>query len=300
MRVLKGSLAAVVVLTGVMIWLNRSFWIDAYSGDREPIDLTIGALDLSFRADTSGPSPFELQDAPNTLYVALPAVGIEAAPVPKVTVQGGSAQLKGLISGPTGPLQGAEVVIQRFTTDGAAVVRTQTNAEGRWRVRNMHGGRFRVRAYVPGQFGSSGSEVFFLKDGEIKTHNVNLAGPSDAPIVTGLAFGEAFVGGQGTALVFVANRVIDDLGRTQQVPSAGIQVTLIVDGLSVVLTSSATATTDLQGYATFRFSCAVQTAGQATALINDTAYPVTTTPCQAAPAPIDPGPGDPAEPEPSQ
>lgn len=301
MRVLKASLVAAAVLTGMTMWANRSFWVDAYSGEREPTDLTIGALDLSFRADSSGPSPFRLEEVPNTRHVFLPAVGLESAPSSQVTVQGGGAQLKGLITGPEGPLQGAEVVIQRFTNDGAAVVRTQTNAEGRWRVRNVHGGRFRVRAFVPGQFGSSGSEVFFLADGETRTHNVNLARPSEVPIVRGIPFGDAFVGGQGTAIVFVANRIVDELGKTHQVAGAGVNVTLLVDGVAVVLTSSPTAVTDGEGYATFSFSCAAGSTGQAIAQINDISHAVSVTPCQIPPEPVaPPAPEQPDQEEPAE
>lgn len=285
MRVVKASFVALAAVTGMTMWANRSFWIDAYSGDREPTDLTIGALDLSFRADGSGPSPFQLAEATDTRHLFLPVVGVPPAPTAKVTVQGGDAELKGIITGPAGPLPGAEVVIQRFTNEGAAVVRTQTNAEGRWRVRDVQGGRFRVRAFVPGQFGSSGSEVFFLRDGETRSHNVNLASPSDVPIVRGIPFGEAFVGGQGTAIVFVAHRVVDDAGRTQQVAAAGVDVTLLVDGVSVVLTSSPTAVTDSGGYATFSFSCAGVSTGQAVAQINDSALAISITACQAAPEP---------------
>ncbi len=127
-----------------MIWVNRSFWVDAYSGDREPVDLTISSLDLSFRADGAGESPFQLQAVPNTRSFELQVLGTTQTPDERVTVKGGDAKLAGIITGPSGPLEGAEVVIQRFTSDGAAIVRTRTNAEGRWQVSGVHGGRFRV------------------------------------------------------------------------------------------------------------------------------------------------------------
>jgi hypothetical protein len=282
-RVLKGSLAAAMALAGLMIWANRSFWIDAYSGEREPVDLTIGSLDLSFRADAAGPSPFQVEEVPNTRSVELQVLGSTQTPDEQVTVKGGGAKLAGIITGPSGPLEGAEVVVQRFTNAGAGVVRTQTNSEGRWQVSGVHGGRFRVRAFVPGRYASAGSEVFFLSDGQTKRHNVNLAKPDEESIVRGIVIGNAHVGGTGSTMVFVANREIDDDGKTRQVAASGVEVSLVVRGAAVILTSPESITTGLTGFARFAFDCPGESTGDAQAIVAGKSYPVRITPC------IDPG-----------
>jgi hypothetical protein len=267
----------------MMVWVNRSYWVDAYSGDREPVDLTISSLDLSMRLNEAGDSPFQLEDAPNTRSVELEVLGSSQTPNESVTVKGGTAKLAGIIRGPSGPLEGAEVLIQRFTNAGAAVVRTQTNAEGRWQVSGVHGGRYRVRAFVPGRFASAGSEVFFLSDGDTKHHNVDLASPNEEPIVRGIVIGDAHVGGSGTAMVFVANREIDDDGKTRQVASAGVEVTLLVEVPAVVLTSPESIATGSNGFASFAFDCPGPSTGDAQALVLGKTYPVKITPC------VDPG-----------
>ena len=272
-----------MALAGLVIWANRSFWVDAYLGEREPVDLTIGSLDLSFRADAAGPSPFQLQDVPNTRHVELQVLGTTQTRGERVTVKGGNSKLAGIITGPSGPLEGAEVVVQRFTNAGAAVVRTKTNSEGRWQVSGVHGGRFRVRAFVPGRFASAGSEVFFLAGGETKRHNVNLAKPTEEPIVRGIVIGDAHVGGAGSAMVFVANREIDDDGKIRQVAAAGVEVSLLVDGVAVILTSPELTATGPYGFARFAFDCPGESTGDVQAIVAGKSYPVHITPC------VDPG-----------
>lgn len=265
----------------LMAWVNRSFWADAYFGEREPVDLTIEAIDVSFRAQTSGPSPYRLQEVPNTRHEVLPVV----APKPessKVTVHGGTSELTGFITGPEGPLQGAEVVVQRFTKDGAAVVRTQTNSSGLWRITEILGGRYRVRAYVPSRFGSSGSEVFFLNEGETRSHNVNLSDPSDEPVVSGLVDGKGFVGSGAQAMVFVAIREVDEDGKTRQVAAQGFEVELVLDGVSAVMTSGPTARTGPGGLARFTYDCIEIWNGSATAVVLGRSYQVAVTPCEIA------------------
>jgi hypothetical protein len=109
-----------------------------------------------------------------TSTVAPDLSGVTLAAVPgrtttTVAITGGQASLSGTVNGPPGtpngppaPVPGAEVHIERITTDGVASTNTVTGADGSWSLSGLLGGRYRVRAWRAPDLDLTTPDIFFL------------------------------------------------------------------------------------------------------------------------------------------
>lgn len=264
----------------------------AYAEPAAPAaEVAFGGLDLAVELTPVEPSPFWFAPAPDTrdVPIGLAYEVAEADPAPPL-LTGGTALLKGTVTGPEGPLPGVVVRIERHTRHGMAATDVGTDGLGRWKVDGLAGGRYRVRAWVPGVATMADSAVFFLEEGEPRSLTFTLEPVDPTPRLRFDHRGEIQVGGTGTVAVSVTTRSVDQDGFVVVSGVAGAVVTLEVSGPATVASSPATA--DGDGVARFVVACTGPGSASATITHQAQSLPVTLPLCVAPPPP----PPDPTAP----
>jgi hypothetical protein len=191
--------------------------------------------------------------------------GITLAPVDGVTttrpaIQTGQASIGGSVSSPQGPAPGAIVRIERIA-QGGQVVDVATDAEGKWAIGGIAGGRYRVRAFLPPKLAQPTAEVFFLADGEEHLLNLQLQTFDGAAVAGAVAPDPPALNQLFALAIRVANRTVDANGDGRSVPVPGATVTITSAGGNQVQGGSA-ATADGSGSVTFTLLCKATTATQ--------------------------------------
>ena len=103
--------------------------------------------------------------------VDLPGVGGETT----TTIdEKGTARLVGTVSGPSGPVAGATVRVDRLVAGRVVRHDVLTRRDGRWELRDVPGGRYRVRAFQPPLYAQDGADLRFLADGEEHTFDLQV------------------------------------------------------------------------------------------------------------------------------
>lgn len=195
--------------------------------------------------------------------IVLPPVNGTTTTVPPV--QTGSARLRGSATAPQGPAPGAIVRIERIV-EGGQITDVATDAEGRWELAGIAGGRYRVRAFQPPKLAQPEAEVFFLADGD--DHVVDLSMQSYEGLSTASAMSPAPPNQNQpfTLAIRVATRSVDAEGVVRSQPLVGATVALTSPG-SAQLQGPGSQTTDANGTASFTLICKATTPTQITATV---------------------------------
>jgi hypothetical protein len=162
------------------------------------------------------------------------------------------------VTGPTGPVGGATVEIQRLVGDVAATVQIAAGPGGRWSLPGVLGGRYRVRAWRTPDQTMDSPAIFFLGGSENRTVSLTLATFTGTVVTSAVAPNPPGVDQPANLVVNVSNRTVDGEGIGRAQPVAGVSVQLTGTG-SWRLTSPNPATTDGGGQATWQITC--QTGG---------------------------------------
>ena len=150
----------------------------------------------------------------------------------------GSAVLLGSVTGPAGPVPGATVRIERIVAGGDVRTDVLTGADGRFELRGVPGGRYRVRAFLSPALASSAPEVRFLRDREEHTFDLTMEDQRRLVARAAVAPDPPYLGEDLNLAVVVATRTVDVDGVIRNLPVAGVRVEL--DGLGAwTLRSSA-------------------------------------------------------------
>ncbi len=338
----KPALFGLLACSLAWAWFNRAPVVDAYRDPSSPVELQLDGIDLTVETTPLPPSPFNRAMADDTSRMPPALAYIDPEPAPPVAMSGGSVAISGTVFGaglrsrddtsvppvptttspPTGsddgsadsttvitepepaPLERGVVRLERHTTNGVGVLDLAVDDQGRWGADDLPGGRYRLRAWIPGAATSGTSEVFFLAEGEVSTHRIELSGVDAAPRLELADGGPMFVGLESRVGVVASRRWIDDDGLVVTGPMAGASVILSVSG-PLMVESSETAITDSRGLAQFRVRCSEPgpTSGTAVMGVVTVSGPFPT--CQSVPepapspeAPVDgglPDPGDGAD-----
>lgn len=253
-----GALATIAGLA----WMaaNNGVVLDAYRSDGtvEPLNLR----PLTFSSATIPPGDdgaLALALAPDTSGEDVERVTVDEPEVTEPAVSGGTARLSGQVTGLDVDDAG-EVRLTRVT-DGGRRQRTVPVAGDRtWSAEDLPGGRYRVRALVPGVRASQGSLVVFIADGEHRRLDLAVTTPPER-----LEF--EMVGPETMTLevpavvaVTAGRQVVDSDGRSVLVPVDGAAVNASFSPVVALLSSNAVVT-DGGGAARFLLTC--QTTGQA-------------------------------------
>lgn len=178
--------------------------------------------------DDAGPSPTTQATSSTSVVdlsgVFLPDVGGETTTTSNET---GTTQLVGSVRGSTGPLAGATVRIDRITAGGEVSRDLLTGPDGRWELRDVPGGRYRVRAFLAPTFAQSTAEVRFLTANEEHSFDLVVEDQRDLVVRAAAAPNPPVVGSAVNVVVLVVQRTVDPDGIVRSMPLAGVTVELI-------------------------------------------------------------------------
>ena len=246
-RPVKATLFGLLVLALGVIWSNRTFVTEAYTlGGPSADSVRFDGVDLVVPRTEMGPSPYEIAAAPDVRRAAVPTLDATRRTEPvEVALDGGEAVLRGTVTGPEGPVFPGVVRIERHTDAGVGTIDVGIREDGTWSRRHLPGGRYRVRAFVPGRLTMTRSEVLFL-DADGRADIDFIIGPVDPqPLVELVDAGPMYDGLTGMVAVTLGQRTIDADGRVLIQPITDATVDAIT-GPEVAVLSGPTGITDDQ------------------------------------------------------
>lgn len=241
-----------------MMWSTRDYVTEAYETTPNTMQVRLSGVDLAVTRSEIEPSPFLIPAAPDTRRSPLPAVSrpepvLDELP-PEIEMKDGKTRLFGTVLGPDGPIGGAIVGIERHTTEGIGSLNVSTNAEGRWTAGGLPGGRFRVRAWLPGLMTTGGSEVRYVPDEEKAEFAFSMWGIDPTPRMEFVDGGPIYAGLPGSVAVVLSQQAIDENGIVVTTPVVGGLITIEVTP-EVTVASSPIQLTGLDGAARFTLNC---------------------------------------------
>lgn len=177
--------------------------------------------------DDAGPSPTTRATTSTSTVdrsgVALPGVEGETTTTIDET---GTARLVGTVRGPEGPLSSAVVQIDRLVAGREIRRDVRTGPDGRWELRDVPGGRYRVRAYQAPSFAQTTAEVRFLNDGEEHAFDLVVEDQRGVVVRADVAPDQPTVGNPVNLVVLVVRRVVAEDGVVRSTPVSGVFVEL--------------------------------------------------------------------------
>ncbi len=238
--------------------------------------LALLACTTSARPDASTPTT----SLPGTTGVTVPegfvvadTRGVAIAPFPgragsgtDAGVKGGAAEIGGLVTGPDGtPVPGATVQLERFVEDRVGVFTATTGPDGRYLVRDAHGGRYRVRAWLQPTLATTEPRVeFFVHDA--KVHDIDFALQAFDGHLLEIRFDrEAWsVDEVGLVSAVLSRQAVDGRGVVVNQGVPGVQLRLGLSGSADFAPGTAPlASTDGGGGASWRVQCSRQGSSRA-------------------------------------
>ena len=215
---------------------------DRFSALRErPNEPTVEPLDLEAEIpDTRGVDLIGVNDFP-------------AGPI-VVDVRGGDAALEGTITGPDGPVEGARVLLERFVGDQSGSLELVSGADGTWRAGDIHGGRYRVRAWQAPRLGMTASALLFIRAGQATPLDLDLVAHDGVDLQAVLSAPSVWVGGSVTVTALATRDEVDAQGILRTIPNEGAEATALVpDGWELDGAAERTAAAD--GRVSWRLTC---------------------------------------------
>jgi hypothetical protein len=141
----------------------------------------------------------------------------------------GSAVIRGTVTGPNGPVQGATVRVERVVEGDDIRTDVLAGPDGRYELRGVPGGRYRVRGFLPPALTMTATDVRFLRDAQEHTFDLRLEDQRRLVARGAVAPDPPYVGEDVNLAVVVATRSVDADGVIRNVPATGVRVEL--DGL---------------------------------------------------------------------
>ena len=196
----------------------------------------------------------------------------------------GEASILGTVSGPSGPVDGAIVRVERLV--GKAVVSTDatTFGGGTYSVATILGGSYRVRAFKPPDFASSPVEAFFLAATERKVLDLKMPSAGGERITATVNPSPPKVDQPAILTIQVGTGRVDDQGRPSVTPRPGVPLSL-TPGAGIVLEGTPQALTDGNGSAAWRIRCLAEGANTFQLTVGNGITQVRIPACAAGPPP---------------
>ena len=287
MDVLKVALFVVMAASLGLMWHERDAVVDAYRQDDDgPVELRLSGVTLDFEKTDLPASPYVVHTAPDTRRRPMSLL-FTAPTVDPVSMVGGESKISGVVRLDAEPASGAIVRLERHTDDGVGTRDVLVGADGRFAARNLPGGRYRVRAWIPGVATMTESDVFFLNADESTSRSYSLLAINPDPRVGFVNGGTMTVGLTGSFGVAISRQQVDADGIVITVPVPTIEVSATfsaeVEPLSPLVTS-----TDDRGLAQFRMRCVEPRTGTATVTIGEEVQTVALANCVPPPPPAPP------------
>jgi hypothetical protein len=165
----------------------------------------------------------------------------------------GSVTISGVVFGPDGePVPEAVVVLTRILGDQRAVLRVETNADGKYLAPNVKGGIVELYAYKPPELSAGDARVVFAT-GNTK-QDLTLGDFSEIEILWSVGPGQPTLGAPLNLTIQLNVRRVDPDGIVRPAPLEGILVRIVPLG-ALQPTGESERLTDAQGLASFRMLC---------------------------------------------
>ena len=197
----------------------------------------------------------------------------------EVALTPGGATINGTVNGPTGPVDGATVKIERLV--GKKVASTEVrSAGGAYSLGSVLGGAYRVRAWKSPDLAQNGTEVFFLAANEVKRLDLTLTQYGTSGVTATIEPSPPKVDEAAVLTVKLGGGRVDDQGRVTTTPRGSVPVTLTVAS-GLALESPPQLITDPTGIGAWRVRCTAPGTFTVTLTIGAAATPLTVPACAA-------------------
>ncbi|MCL2394281.1 MAG: carboxypeptidase-like regulatory domain-containing protein [Acidimicrobiaceae bacterium] len=207
------------------------------------------------------PTPPRLGAAAATTTTAAGAPTVAEVPVAgsspstSVAINPGSASITGTALGPSGPVEGATVEVQRFVGDASATIEATTAADGSFDIPRILGGRYVVRAWRAPSLAETAPQVFFLAGSGTQTLNLQMTSFSGLKVATAINPETPFTGQPVDLAIEVTQPTVDQTGDVSQVPQVSVTVRLESNNFIPTGGGPSIATTGLNGEAILGITC---------------------------------------------
>lgn len=221
-----------------------------------PSALAWAGLAAGVVLDTAACTPSALPVPPPTSPVTVTTaptgpVGLTASGEP--TIGPGRAGLSGTVQGPSGPVPGATIEIERLVGTSAARAMLTSDAGGAWRLGGVLGGRYVVRAWLAPNLAQTSPTTFFLSDGVDRFTMLELADLSKPLVQSAVAPNPPMTGEPTQVVVRLGSQQVQADGGLTLQPAAGLTVQLIGGGW--LISQPNPGVTDSQGQAVWTATC---------------------------------------------
>lgn len=166
--------------------------------------------------------------------------------------QFGDAILSGIVTGPSGPVPGATVRIERLVGDAVQVREVRARDDGTWVLEGLPGGRMRVRAYAPPSLTMLEPEIFFLSESQPRELRLAVREHSGILVLSDVTPSAPTVGASVNVAVRVVQKVVDDEGVARTQPLVNVPLQLQSSGWVI---ESGPGATGSDGVAVYTFRC---------------------------------------------
>ena len=212
----------------------------------------------------------------------------------------GSASITGRVVAPNGPAGGATVRIERFVEDQSVTTDVTAGADGVYRLENVLGGRYRIRAFRPPDATQTSGQLIFVAEGEKRSMDLQLEGFGGGTFIsTAIAPTTPILGGTANVVVSATTAGVDGSGVARSFPAANIPLQLITAGGKAILSNNPVSTNG-SGRAQWQVRCdSLAGQGLSVALPDGTQRPVNVAACTPPPPPPPPTTAPPPPPPPT-
>jgi len=281
--VLKPALFALMASVMFVMWLNRGYVLDAYTEDERPNEIRLsGVASLDFEKTSLPASPYVVHVGEDTRRRPMALLFTDNEDLVAVAMRGGETKIEGTVIIDGQPAVGGTVRLERHTSSGTGVRDLFINAEGRFSARDLPGGRYRVRAWLPGIATMTTSDVFFAESDSDYRRSYSLERIQSEPIIEFANGGTMYVGMTGSFGASVTQHRVDNDGIIVTRPVSGAFVSARFTDY-VRLLSSNGQTTDDQGLVVFRLRCERAGSGSVMVTFGEQVIPVALPDCLTAP-----------------
>lgn len=168
----------------------------------------------------------------------------------------GKVAFRGAVRTPEGQLvPGATVRAEWWRVEPPVVIEVLTNDQGQWEIKEVAGGRWKIRAYRAPDFATGKVEqVFADKDAEREV-DLEVRNVEDLSITSDIEPDPPITDFNAQLVVVFADRTVDAEGRTITTPIVGMPVTLVSDAAWIRVSGEATETTDSTGRVSWVVKC---------------------------------------------
>jgi hypothetical protein len=205
-----------------------------------------------------------------------------AAGKPVAAIGPGDATLTGIVTGPSGPVAGADIHAERLVGNDVASTDAISQADGTWTISGILGGRYRVRAWRAPDLALTDPQIFFLADSGNRSVSLDLDQFDAGAATTAINPGGPVTGQPAGLAVLITGQSVDARGIVRLQPVAAASVEL-AGGLSWTVLTANPVTTSGGGRATWQVMCDAPGPQALAVIVNNTdVYPLDLPACNAA------------------